>query len=75
MASYTRYAKTGSECITPLDSKYSQYSKYTKIGKSYDVREINRMPSEKDQESIETQEVRLDTKVDKAIAKILHLNT
>jgi hypothetical protein len=35
-------------CVLPRDSKFSRYSRCISISKTYNVREVNRMPLAKD---------------------------
>jgi hypothetical protein len=40
--------KVAKACASPRDPKLSCYSRYTSMSKTYDIREINRMPLAKD---------------------------
>jgi hypothetical protein len=52
IAPCSRYKKTSEKvaktCVSSCDSKLSRYNRYISISKTYDVREVNRIPIAKD---------------------------
>jgi hypothetical protein len=38
------YKKNKKTCVAPCDKKYTYYTEYIRQGRTYDIRDINRMP-------------------------------
>src|SRR5690242_15755430 len=74
MAPCTRCANSGKLCIAPRDKKLNRCGRCTQMGRTCDVREMNRMPTVFDWESIDAQIEKLNDQKDEAMAKILRLN-
>ncbi len=72
MAPCTRCEKAGkaNECVASRDLKHSRCGRCTSLGKTCDVRELNRMPSVRDWENIEAQQEKLYAEEEQAEAQI-----
>ncbi len=74
MASCTRCAKSGhSDCYTPRDENLSRCGRCAKLGKSCDVRSVNRMPKASEWGALDAQIEKLDAEEEVAMSKILRL--
>jgi hypothetical protein len=73
MAPCSRCEKADKECVVSRDKNHTRCGRCTSMGKTCDVKEMNKMPSARDWESIEVQQERLFAEEEEAMAKILRL--